>query len=522
MIERPVLDFGPIVPLLIVAAGALALPMAEVFLARMVRTRGTWLRRPMTRELAGTMMAFLAAGTLGLALLFTLGSIGEPTGVFNASRPTVVIDGLARFLNAVILMGSLMTVLVSVNYLAELRMARGEYYGLLLAAVLGMLLLTSVNDLLMLFLALELMSIPIYALAGFERTSLRANESALKYFIIGSFAAAILLYGCALLYGATGTIQIYPIPGTAALDTIADKFDPENPMALAGAALVLIGLAFKIASVPFHQWAPDVYEGAPTTVSGFMATTVKVAGFGALLRVLAHALPGSSPDVYWVLWWMAVLSMTVGNVMAIVQENVKRLLAYSSIAHAGYLLVGVAVGTQQGYAAVLFYLLVYTFMTLGAFAVLAILARNGDERSRVEDLAGLHSSRPFFAAVMAICMFSLAGIPLFGGFIGKFQLFSAAIAHDRGDASLLWLAILGVHNSAVSLAYYQRIPLVMYMREPAAEAPAERGSGFFGFLVLATCATVIILLGTVPEGPLFFWQVDALSFARTAAGALIP
>jgi NADH-quinone oxidoreductase subunit N len=285
---------------------------------------------------------------------------------------------------------------------------------------------------------------------------------------------------------------------------------------------VLIGLAFKIASVPFHQWAPDVYEGAPTTVSGFMATTVKVAGFGALLRVLAHALPGSSPDVYWVLWWMAVLSMTVGNVMAIVQENVKRLLAYSSIAHAGYLLVGVAVGTQQGYAAVLFYLLVYTFMTLGAFAVLAILARNGDERSRVEDLAGLHSSRPFFAAVMAICMFSLAGIPLFGGFIGKFQLFSAAIAHDRGDASLLWLAILGVLNSAVSLAYYRRIPVVMYMREPAAEAPAERGSGFFGFLVLATCATVIILLGTVPEGPLFFWQVDALSFARTAAGALIP
>jgi NADH-quinone oxidoreductase subunit N len=517
MIQPPVLNFAPVVPMLIVAGGALLLPMAEVFLARMVRNRGTWLRRPMTRELAGTMMAFLAAGTLGLALLFTLGTIGEPAGVFNADRPTIVIDGLARFLNAVILMGSLMTVLVSVNYLAELRMARGEYYGLLLAAVLGMMLLTAVNDLLMLFLALELMSIPIYALAGFERTSLRANESALKYFIIGSFAAAILLYGCALLYGVTGTIQI---------DLIAKAFDPESSIALLGAAFVLIGLAFKIASVPFHQWAPDVYEGAPTTVSGFMATTVKVAGFGALLRVLAHALPGSSSEtgetLYWVLWWMAVLSMTVGNVMAIVQQNVKRLLAYSSIAHAGYLLVGVAVGTEKGYAAVLFYLLVYTFMTLGAFAVLAILARNGDERSRVEDLAGLHSSRPFFAAVMAICMFSLAGIPLFGGFIGKFQLFSAAIAHSRADQSLLWLAILGVLNSAVSLAYYLRIPVVMYMREPATESPSERGSGFFGFLVLATCATVIILLGTVPEGPLFFWQVDALAFARTAAATLIP
>jgi NADH-quinone oxidoreductase subunit N len=425
---------------------------------------------------------------LGVALILTLGDAAAALRGVDSEARGLAVDALARFLNAVVLASAGMTVLISVQYLSDLQNQRGEYYALLLASVLGMMLLTSAVDLLMLFLAVELMSIPIYALAGYQRTSLRSNESALKYFIIGSFASAVLLYGCALLYGATGSIR---------LRDVAFAFNPEEPVALVGAGLLLVGLAFKVGSVPFHQWVPDVYEGAPTTITAFMATGVKAAAFGALVRVMSVAFEANQELFYWPLWWLAVASMTVGNLMALVQQSTKRMLAYSSIAHAGYLLVGVCVGTPQGYAAVLFYLLVYTFMTIAAFTVVAVVSSAQRGRDQIDELAGLSVARPFLAAVMALAMLSLAGIPPTGGFVGKFQLFSAAIERGNaiGDSSLIWLAILGVLNSALSLGYYLRLPVVMYMREPRGELPAHIGSGAFGSLVLGLCALAIVLLG---------------------------
>ncbi len=513
----PSLDIGAITPMILVAVGAIGLPLAEVVLARMVRRRRTWLSRPVTRELAGTWMSILTVVILGFALISTLGAFGEADRVFNQDHPTVLLDGVTHFLNTVVLISAILTVLVSSRYLVVLAINHGEFYALVLSSVLGMMFLTSASDLIMLFLALEMMTIPVYALAGIRRRSLRSNESALKYFMIGSFASAVLLYGSALLYGATGSV---------ALAEIAAGFDPESPLALLGAGLVLVGLGFKISSVPFHQWAPDVYEGAPTTVTAFMATAVKVAGFGALLRVLALALQPSAEVFYWVLWWMAVLSMTVGNVMALIQPSAKRMLAYSSIAHAGYVLVGIVTATAQAYSAVLFYLLVYTFMTTGAFTVLANLASQGEEPQLVDELSGLNASRPGLAAAMALCMFALAGIPGTGGFMGKVQLFMAAVQHGTaiGDTSLIVLAIIAVLNSAVSLAYYLRVPVVMYMREPESPKLAQVPTSSLQSLAIFACAAAIVLLGVVPQNVFIVGEapVDLIASARAAVASLLP
>ena len=513
----PQLDAGAIGPMILVGAGAILIPLFEVVFARMIRGRRTWLSRPITRGMVGTWLSILTFGLLSFALIYTLQGFASADRVFNLDHPTVLLDGATRFLNATILIGGMLTVLVASRYLAAMGIDHGEFYALLLSSVLGMMFLVSATDLVVLFLALELMSIPVYALAGFRREALRSNEAALKYFLIGSFASGILLYGCALLYGVTGTVD---------LEGIAQKLDPEDPIALLGAAFVLIGLGFKVAAVPFHQWAPDVYEGAPTAVTGFMATTVKVAGFGALMRVMAIALEPSQEIFYWVLWWMAVLSMTVGNVMAIIQQNAKRMLAYSSIAHAGYLLVGIVVATRDGYAAVLFYLLVYTFMTIGAFSVLANLAKDGEEPLLVDDLAGLNTTRPMQAAVMAVCMFALAGIPGTGGFMGKVQLFMAAVKHGTaiGDTSLIVLAIIAVLNSAVSLAYYLRVPVVMYMRDPESADAHDAPTSSLQGLVVAVCALAILLLGFVPQD-LFVagtTQVDVIAAAQNAVATLFP
>jgi NADH-quinone oxidoreductase subunit N len=509
VIER--LDVGALAPAICVALGAVLLPLGEVILSRWK----TFLSRPVTESAIGSVLALSTAGFLLAALLFTMGAFGGDARVFDRGNPTVLADAFAHFLNGVVLVGALLTVLLSNRFLAALRINHGEYYALVLAAVLGMLVLTSAADLLVLFVAVELMSIPLYVLAGFRRGSLRSNESALKYFLIGSFASALLLYGSALLYGTTGTL---------ALAEIGARFDPESAVAVLGAGLVLIGLAFKIASVPFHQWAPDVYEGAPTTVTAFMATTVKVAAFGALLRVLGVALVSSSELFFAAIWTLALLSMTVGNVMAIIQSNTKRMLAYSSIAHAGYLLVGVAAGTRSGYSAVLFYLLVYTFMSMGAFAVVAILARSGEESDRIDDLSGLSSRNPLLAAVMALCMLSLAGIPLTAGFMGKFYLFRSAIerALAVGDTWLLWLAIAAVTNSAISLVYYLRIPVVMYMREPATDEPVPREAGLERLVVLV-CGGAVLLLGIWPENlDLLVARVNLLQWATLATASFVP
>ena len=513
------LDIGAVGPMIAVGTGALLLPLADVLLER----KKSFLYNPLTRERRGIYLAIaslaclivagiVSANGFGMLLASEFGVSVAPRS-FNLTNPMIIMDGVSHFLNLVVLFSAAMTVLVSVKYLADVRINYGEYYALLMASVLGMMFLIAATDLLMLFLGLELMSIPIYVLAGFRRTSLRSNESALKYFLIGSFASGIMLYGMALLYGATGHIELVKI---------GESFDPRNPLILPGAALLLVGLAFKISSVPFHQWAPDVYEGAPTTVTGFMATAVKVAAFGALLRVVSVALAPGSEFMYGALWVLAILSMTLGNVMALIQPNIKRMLAYSSIAHAGYILVGIVVATADGYSAVLFYLLVYTFMTIGAFTVVAVLAKGGEDRERVDDLAGLGISRPFLAVVMSVCMFSLAGIPGFAGFMGKFHLFRAAIERgiEIGDTSLYWLAIIGVLNSAVSLGYYLRVPIVMYMRDPDPEVQPDV-PGFFESIVLLTCFGATLLLGIMPQDVfVIFGNLDLLEGANQAVRSL--
>jgi NADH-quinone oxidoreductase subunit N len=344
------------------------------------------------------------------------------------------------------------------------------------------------------------MSIPIYVLAGFDRSKLRSNESAMKYFLIGSFASAILLYGIALLYG---------VAGSTSFAAIREAFDPGNPLAVAGLGLVIVGFAFKISSVPFHQWTPDVYEGAPSAVTAFMSVTVKLAAFGTLLRVLALAFEPLGDAMTNVLWVLAALTMIVGNVMAVIQDNIKRLLAYSSIAHAGYLLIGFVPGTSEGYAAVVFYLVCYVFMNLGAFAVVVALAHRGADCEHMESFAGLAKSRPGLAALMTLFMVSLAGIPGTAGFMGKLMVFSSAVA-----AGQVPLAILGVLTSVVSVYYYLRVPVLMYMREPG-EQPQRRELATGEAFVLGICAIGVIYLGIFPNGSLpVLGNVPVLDWAR--------
>jgi NADH-quinone oxidoreductase subunit N len=513
----PQIDVWAVAPMMPVGLGVLLLPLIDVLLVR----RGSLLGQPLSAARRSTYLAALSVVFLGASLLVTLNAFSQPVRTFNPENPMVRMDGVALFLCASVLIGAILTVLASSKYLEHVRSNWGEFYTLVLSSVTGMMFLAAASDLLMLFLALELMSIPVYALAGFHRASLRSNESAVKYFLIGSFASGLLLYGSALLYGATGSLV---------LSEIATSFDPENALDLIGAGLVLIGLAFKVSSVPFHQWAPDVYEGAPTPVSGFMATTVKVAAFGVLVRVVSVALQPASDAVGPVLWLIAVLTMTVGNVMALVQRNTKRMLAYSSIAHAGYVLIGVLVGGEAGTRAVLFYLLSYTFMTIGAFTVVAVLARDGREYDAIDDLAGLGQTRPYLAVVMSVCMFSLLGMPGTAGFIGKFLIFSAAVQQGLavGNNSLVWLVVIAVLNSALSLAYYLRIPALMFFHPPR-EDVAVGAPGSFERIVLFACAAATLLLGLLPHDALpllasllHMPDVNVLQLASDAAASLGP
>jgi NADH-quinone oxidoreductase subunit N len=360
-------------------------------------------------------------------------------------------------------------------------------------------------DLIAVFLGLELMSIPIYVLAGFDRRKLRSNESALKYFLIGSFASAILLYGMALLYG---------VSGATSFEAIRTGFDVENPIALVGLGLVVVGFAFKISMVPFHQWTPDVYEGAPSAVTAFMSVTVKIAAFATLIRLLAMAFGPLDESLESIFWVLSALTIVVGNVMAIIQENVKRMLAYSSIAHAGYLMIGLVTGTLQGYSAMIFYLIAYTFMNLGAFGVVVALANRGNDCERIASFAGLARTRPGLAALMTLFMLSLAGIPGTAGFLGKFRIFMAAV-----DAGELWLLIIGVLMSVVSVYYYLRIPVFMYMKEPGDESHRMEISSGEG-AVLIFCALAVIALGLFPNSvpTLLFGDLDVLDWARRSVG----
>jgi len=387
-----------------------------------------------------------------------------------------VSDTYTAFFRLVILTATALGLLVAMNWLDAHGEQQGEYNGLLLLSAVGMTLMAAATHLIIVFVALEVLSLSLYILAGFERERVTSGEAALKYLLLGAFSSAFFLYGVALVYGATGALDFAGIAQGASL----------SPLFLIGVGLLIVGFSFKVAVVPFHMWTPDVYQGAPTPITAFMSVGAKAAGFAAFLRLFVGAL--GVEKVAWVpaLAVLAVLTMTVGNLVALRQESLKRMLAYSSIAHAGYILVGLTAANASGVAAVLFYLFAYAFMNIGAFAVIIAMERQGDGDVLLHQARGLARPHPLLAAAMAVFMFGLTGMPPFAGFFGKLYLFQAAV-----QANLTWLAMVGVLNSALSAYYYLRVVVTMYMVEE--EAPVTLA--WRPTLGLATAVAVLFVIG---------------------------
>ncbi|MGD9503590.1 MAG: NADH-quinone oxidoreductase subunit N [Syntrophobacteraceae bacterium] len=403
-----------------------------------------------------------------------------------------VVDNYARFFKVIFLLGTGLTILISMKYLNDESMMHGEYFALVLFATLGMMVMASGAELITIFLGIELMSLSLYALAGFTRTRLASNEAALKYFLLGSFATGFLLYGIALIYGSTGTTDINAISKfihTASLQ--------QSPMIIIGMGLLVVGFGFKTAAAPFHMWTPDVYEGAPAPITAFMSAGPKAAAFAAFARVFLEALPTLQTEWTAVIWVMAALTMSIGNIIALVQTNIKRMLAYSSIAHAGYVLVAFLAAGELGVSSIMYYMLAYTFMNLGAFAIITVMAGKGEEKVHIDDYKGLGYKYPFAGVAMSLFLFSLAGIPPTGGFMGKFYIFQAAI-----NEGYIGLAIIGVLNSVVSVYYYLRVTVAMYFQSPSSttqgsDAPALVLSPAL-LLAIVVAAYGVLSLGLFP------------------------
>jgi NADH-quinone oxidoreductase subunit N len=443
----------------------------------------------------------LSVGGL-LSALVAVWLMGQGRGVGTDLGGSLVADRFALAFQALILIVCLGTVLLSSSYLRATGLDRGEHYTLLLFSTVGMLGLVSTTELVSMFVALEIMSVALYGLAGIRRDRTESQESALKYFVTGAFSSAFFLYGVALLYGVSGSTRLDRIT-----QALAQPGNGGHGLALLGVGFLLVGFGFKVASVPFHMWAPDVYEGAPTTVTAFMAAGVKVAAFGAFLRVFGHALQPLAASWQPAVAVLAVVSMVVGNLGALAQTNVKRMLAYSSVAHAGYLLVAFVAPWAIAAPAILFYLVGYAAVSLGGFGALAALAKNGHEPLSLSDLSGLSARHPALAAALTLFLISLTGVPVSAGFIGKFYLFGAAV-----NAGYVSLALVGVVMSVVSAYYYLRVVVSMYMNEPRTDDPWARVAPA---ATLALTAVVLVVLGFgVFPGPLVSW-------ARRAALSLL-
>jgi NADH-quinone oxidoreductase subunit N len=432
-------------------------------------------------------MAFVGLAGVVIALVSAVLLWGSDVTGFQGMA---VLDNLTLFATLVIGYATGLVLLESIDYLKRRGMESGEFYILVLFAAAGMVIMAGANDLIVVFLGLETMSLALYVLAGFFRTEIQAGEASMKYFLLGAFASGFFLYGIALIYGATASTNLDKIG--AAVKAGAGR----DPLLLIGFALLLVGFGFKISAVPFHMWTADVYEGAPTSVTAFIASGSKAAAFAALLRLLLESLRPLQGEWTWLFWVLAVLSMTLGNVVAIAQQNLKRMLAYSSIAHVGYMLMGIVAGGGLGGGSVLFYLLVYTFTIAGAFGIILLLERSGEEAVGVGDTAGLATRHPLAALALALFLLSLVGIPPTAGFVGKFYLFGAAVR-----SGYVWLAVIGVLNSAAAAYYYLRIIVNMYMREPEGP-PAVIMPSFAGALAVAVALWGVIQLGIFPA-PLF-------------------
>jgi NADH-quinone oxidoreductase subunit N len=470
MFQTPSLNLLLILPVTIIVAWAIILMIVDLFLPEEKKRWIAWL------SLVGIVLAFIQ----------TIGLWGYDGGTFTAigGQPMIAVDNYSTFLNAIFLITAFITVLISVNYLKKADIERGEYYYLMLFSISGMMLMGMANDLILVFLALELLSIPLYVLAGFALPRVDSEEAAMKYFLLGAFASGFLVFGIAFVYGATGTTSLPEIVNSASNGGL---------LVLGGATLILVGLSFKVAVVPFHMWTPDVYEGAPTAVTAFMSVGAKVAGFAAMIRIFLYALPSLGDDIVLILAAIAALTMILGNIIALVQQNVKRMLAYSSIAHAGFIMMGVAAGieSEEGLSAALFYMFAYLFTNLGAFAVVIAVERQEGQGVMLEDYKGLAKRNPWLALALAYFMLSLTGIPPTGLFTAKFLIFGATI-----DAGLIGLAIIGVIATVVSGYYYLRVVFLSYMYE--GEGEVEVRPAVTAAVALTVAATVI--LGIFP-GP---------------------
>ncbi len=482
-----VLDFYYLLPELVLTAGALVLLAVDVMISKKSQGLLMW---------------------LALGIVAVTGAAMLPLAGINVTvaRGLMAVDAFAFFFKIVFLVTAALTILMSSRYLEVENVRFGEYYFLILCATLGMMVMASAVDLIAIFIGLETMAVSFYILAGYLKPSRRSNEAAVKYFLLGAFSLGLLLYGLSILYGLTGTTNLHGIMEVLDGSEI-------SPVLLLAIVLVVAGVGFKIAAVPFHMWAPDVYEGAPTPVTAFLSVGSKAASFAMVLRIFQEALPGLKDEWQSLFWLLAVLTMTVGNISALTQSNLKRMLAYSSIAHAGYVLMGVVVGTPWGIQAMLIYMVVYVFMQLGAFAVVVMMRREDIVGDELKDLSGLYFRNPVAAVAMLLFLLSLGGIPPTAGFMGKFWLFGAAI-----DAGFYWLAIIAVANSAVSLYYYIRVVVFMWMKEEAVGSPIVVQPALAVTLMIGVVGTV--LLGIYPA-PLFdFAEVSArsLGMVRLAAG----
>jgi NADH-quinone oxidoreductase subunit N len=456
-------------------------------------------------EKSQKLLGLIALGGTVAGLLATWYMSQSPGLAFSNM---VRVDSFSVFFHFLVIAIAAVVILSSFEYMKVQRIRAGEYYALILFGVVGMALMSSAVELVLIFIALEISSISTYILAGFRRNEASSAESSLKYFLLGSFATAFFLYGVALMFGATGSTNI---------DVISQKLQsgPVQVLVFVAMALMFVGLGFKVAAAPFHIWTPDVYEGAPAPVVGFMSTAPKAAAFAVLLRVVFSI---NAPGRFWFLWVAAALSMTLGNVGALVQTNVKRLLAYSSIAHAGYLLVAFTMSTPNnsvtGISAAMFYTAAYAAMNVGAFAVVSHFANAGERYVTLEDYEGLGRTSPLLAATLTIFLLSLIGIPMTGGFFAKFYVFSAAV-----KANLIWLTIIGVVNSAVGAYYYLRIIVVMYMRESRKEVPVMPIPFGLG-VALAVSILATLYLGLLPNRVLQIAQHSAQELLSRPASAL--
>ncbi len=467
----PMQDLSGVAPEIILICFALFILMIQFFKTGVIKTYLPYI------SLAGVLIS-------GFLIIYSFDLSSAPF-TFNQGWNN---DQFARIFKIILLLGTGLSILISIQYVKQANIEASEFYFLLLFATVGMMAMVSGTDMITIFLGLELMSICLYVLAGVLKSRIGSVEASLKYFILGSFATGFLLYGIAFIYGATGTTNLFAISHSIV------ESNTNHLFLIIGMILLLAGIGFKIAVVPFHMWTPDVYEGSPGPITAFMSVVPKAATFAILIRILTFTLPAANTNWTTLLWIVSVSTMTVGNLIALKQTSVKRMLAYSGIAHTGYLMIGLVVQNQQGISAILFYLMTYVFMNIGAFTIVILVARQKEKRTKCTDYSGLLQSNPFLTIAMTIFLLSLAGIPPTGGFMGKFYIFMSAIESDY-----MGLAVIGVLNSVISLYYYLKVTIMMYMRDPVDSLESISLSPAMA-LVLIISILGIFQLGILPSG----------------------